>query len=78
VQVRLTTCKFGQPTQDGSKSSGMRTTNSSIGRAAKYLMLKEVKTKKVKQLVFGVTMEVKDNYGTSFILIKQRVHKLRA
>jgi len=56
----------------------MRTTNSSIGRAAKYLMLKEVKTKKVKQLVFGVTMEVKDNYGTSFILIKQRVHKLRA
>jgi hypothetical protein len=55
----------------------MRTINSSTGRAAKYLMLKEVKTKKVKQLVFMVTTRVEDNNGMLSILIKLRAHKLR-
>jgi len=42
----LTTCKSGAPTQDGSKFSDMRTTNSSTGRATRFLMLLVERMKK--------------------------------
>jgi len=71
------TCKFGAPTQDGSKCSNMRMINSSIGRAARFLMLKEPRMKKVMLSVFGPTTVVNIKNGLLFILTKQRVLKLR-
>jgi hypothetical protein len=64
------TCKSGLPTQDGSKYSNMRTTNSLIGQTTRYLMSRAARTKKVKQLESLETTEVKDNNGKLFILIK--------
>jgi hypothetical protein len=55
----------------------MRTTNSSTGRAAKFLKSKETRTRKDIQLEFGVTTEEDTNNGKLSILIKPRVHKLR-
>jgi hypothetical protein len=55
----------------------MRTTNSSIGRAAKSLMSEEARTKKAKPFKSGVIMEAKDKSGTSCISIKIRDHRRR-
>jgi hypothetical protein len=63
VLVKPTTCKSGAPTQDGSKFSSTRIANSSTGRAVKSLMLKEERTKKAKQLEFGVTTEEDTSNG---------------
>jgi hypothetical protein len=70
VPEEPTTCKSGARTQVGSKYSNTRTTNSSIGRAARYLMLKVAKMKKDIQLEFGVTTEVNINNGKLSILTK--------
>ena len=66
------TCKRGVPTQDGSKYSSMRITNSSTGKAVKSLTLKEARTKKAKLLVCGEITEERANNGKLFILINQR------
>jgi hypothetical protein len=71
------TCKSGAPTLDGSKFSSTRTANSLTGRAAKSLMLKEAKTRKAKQLEFGVTIEADINNGKLSILMKLKDHRLR-
>jgi len=70
-------CKSGLPTQDGSKYSDTRTTNSSTGNQTRSSMLEEEKIKKANKLVFGVTTEADINNGTLFILTKQRDHKPR-
>jgi len=71
------TCKSGAPTQDGSKSSSTRTTNLLTGTTTRSLMLKVAKTKKDTQLEYGQTIEENTNNGQLFILIKQRVLKLK-
>jgi glycerol-3-phosphate dehydrogenase len=71
------TCKSGALTLVGGKFSSMRIVNSLIGRTRKSLMLKEVKTKKVKLLESLETMDQEDNNGMLSISTKQRAHKLR-
>ena len=71
------TCKSGLPTQDGSRYSSTRTTNSSTGNPAKSLTSREVRMRKAMLLVFGVTMEASINNGMLFISIKQMDHKPR-
>jgi len=63
-------CKSGQPTQDGSRSSSIRTANSSTGPTIRFSMSREAKMRKDMQLVFGVTIEESINNGKLFILIK--------
>jgi hypothetical protein len=70
VQEEPTTCKSGAPTQDGSKYSSMRRTNSSTFRTVRSLMLLEAKMKKVQQLEYMATMEVQTKNGKFFMLIK--------
>jgi len=53
----------------------MKMINSSIGRAAKFLMLKEPRMKKVMLSVFGPTTVVNIKNGLLFISIRQRVLK---
>ena len=55
----------------------MRTPNSSIGRAARFLMLKEEKMRKDKQLVSGEITEENTNNGKLFTLMKLRQNKLK-
>jgi len=64
------TCRFGAPTQDGSKCSNMKMINSSIGRIARSLMLKEPRMKKATLLVFGEIMEANIKNGLLSILTK--------
>jgi uncharacterized membrane protein YjjP (DUF1212 family) len=75
--VRPTTCKSGAQTLDGSKYSSMKTTNSLIGRIAKYLMLEVPRMKKVKQSKSRVTMVVKAKDGELSILTKLVQSNLR-
>jgi hypothetical protein len=63
VPVEPTICKSGAPTQDGSKYSSMRTSNSSIGRAAKSLMSLVLRMKRDKKSECSVTTEVNTNNG---------------
>jgi hypothetical protein len=72
------TCKSGALTQDGSKSSSMRTANSSTGPTARSSMLKEEKMLKDKQSVFGVTIEESINNGKLSILIRLMLLQQRA
>ena len=55
----------------------MKMINSLTGKPAKSLMSNRPRTRKVKLLVFGATMEEKDRNGKSFILTKLKVHRLR-
>jgi len=71
------TCKYGAPTQDGSKCSSTMMANSSIGQIAKYLMLQEVKMLKVKLLVLLVTTERRTKNGKFYISIKLKRQRLR-
>ena len=70
-------CKSGAPIQDGGKFSDMRTTNSSIGRATRFLMSEEQRMKKEDKSASGVTTEANINNGQLSILTKQRDHKPR-
>jgi hypothetical protein len=65
-----TTCKSGALTLDGGRSSGIRMSNSSIGRTTKFLMLKEERMKKEELLVYGATMEATIKSGLSSMLTK--------
>jgi hypothetical protein len=56
-------CKSGAPTQDGSKFSDMRTTNSSTGRVTRDLTSEAARMLKETQLEFGAIMEAKLNNG---------------
>jgi len=69
------TCKSGALTQVGGKFSSMRIVNSSTGKTRKFLMSKEVKTKKVKLLESLETMDQEDNNGMLSISTKQRPYK---
>jgi hypothetical protein len=71
------TFKSGALTLDGGKFSSMRTVNSSIGRVERSLMSNKERTKKVIQLVFGVTTEENINNGKLCILIRPKVNKPR-
>jgi len=57
VQVGPTICKYGAPTPAGSKSSSIRTTNSSTGLTIRSLMSEEVKTLKATLSKYGATMD---------------------
>ena len=72
------TCKSGALTQDGSRSSSMKTANSSTGRAARSLMSEELRMLKDNKLESGVTTRANTKCGQLSILTKQRVHKPRA
>jgi len=55
----------------------MRTTNSSTGRATRFLMSEEQRMKKDTKLASLVTAEANTNNGQLSILTKQRAHKPR-
>jgi hypothetical protein len=71
------TCKSGALTLDGGKFSDSRTTNSLTGRAIRYLMLLDLKTKKDKPLVSRTTTMVLTNNGMYSILMKLKDQELR-
>jgi hypothetical protein len=75
--VRPTTCKSGPPIHNGSKFSSTRKINSLTGPTTRSLRLKELRMKKDKPLVYGVTMEDPIKNGPLFILTKLRALKLR-
>jgi hypothetical protein len=77
VLVRPTTCRSGVPTQDGSKCSSLKATNSSTGRAVRSLKLKEAKMKRDKLLECGVIIVQRTKNGKLFIWIRLKVLKLR-
>jgi hypothetical protein len=64
------TCKSGAQTQDGSKFSSTRTTNSSTGKTVRYLMSQEPRMLKDKQSKFLVTTVEKANSGMLSTLMK--------
>jgi hypothetical protein len=55
----------------------MRTTNSSTGRTARFLMLETERMKKETQSKFGVTTEAKPRNGTLFISTNQMPLQLK-
>jgi len=71
------TCKSGAQTQDGSKSSSIKATNSSTGPTARSLMLEEGKTLKETQCKFGATTAPRLRDGMLCILIKPSLIKPR-
>jgi hypothetical protein len=77
AQVRPTTCKSGALTLVGGKSSSMRTANLSTGTTTRFLMLEELRMKKVNKLEFMVTTMVNTKNGPLSILIKLKAHKPR-
>jgi len=72
-----TTCKYGAPTQDGSRSSDMLANNSSTSKTKKHLMFRVQKMLKDKLLSFmdHTTRSTKD--GELSILINPKRSQLK-
>jgi hypothetical protein len=65
------TCRSGAPTHNGSRSSSIKTTNSSTPERTKRFSMSQVERMlKLNQLLFGRIMVERTRNGTSSILIK--------
>jgi hypothetical protein len=77
VQVKQITCKYGAPTQDGSKYSSLKRVNSLTGPTTRFLMSPNPRMKKVKQLELLETLVRTTRNGEFLILTKQLQSKLK-
>jgi len=77
VQAEPTTCKSGQPTQDGSKFSNMRATNSSIQPTTRHFQLLEPRMMRDKQLLSMETKRELTKSGKSSMLTRLKRLGLR-
>jgi hypothetical protein len=76
---RPTTCRFGAPTQDGSRSSSMTKNRRSSGICLirRFLMFQEEKMLKDKLLLYGVNMVSQIRDGEYSMLIRPNQFKIK-